>query len=101
MFLFLIIFGILLVITILCAGLALAFQRSQQNKQFRAMLRRATSQSAARELNILAPEPANDLIRRFLNSFGPTKALDQIMDQAGMEWDGAQLIMLAAGMSVV
>ena len=31
-----------------------------------------------------------------MNSLGPTKSLDQIVEQAGMKWGGAEIIMASA-----
>jgi tight adherence protein B len=96
MLLFVIIFGTLFAVTLACIGAGFAVQKSQQNKRFRAMLRIANPTGPAREVDVLAPEANYDAFRRFLNSLGPTKSLDQVMDQAGLKWGGAEIIMAAA-----
>ena len=96
MLLFVIIFGTLFAVTLACIGAGFAVQKSQQNKRFRAMLRIANPTGPAREVDVLAPEANYDAFRKFLNSLGPTKSLDQVMDQAGLKWGGAEIIMAAA-----
>ena len=100
MLLFAIIFVLLFAAILACIGIAFAFQRSQQNKQFRAMLRIANPAAPIRELDVLAPEENYGFLRKFLNTLGPTKSLDQVAEQSGMKWAVAEIIMAANGVAV-
>ncbi len=99
--LFAIIFVILFAIILAAIGIVFAFQRSQQNKQFRAMLRIANPSAPIRALNVLAPEEKSGAFRKFLNTLGPTQSLDQVADQAGMKSGGAEIIMASFGAAAV
>jgi tight adherence protein B len=95
MLLFAVIFVLLFLVILLCVGLGLAFQRSQQNKQIHAILRTADPAAVGQHVKLLSSQDNEDGITTFLKSFRFVASLDLIAEQAGIEWTGVKLIFMS------
>jgi tight adherence protein B len=101
MLLFAIIFVLLFLVILICIGLGLAFQRSQQNKQIYAMLRTADPAAAERHVKLLSSPGREDGVTRFLKSRRFIASLDLVAEQAGVEWPGTKIVFMSLAVAAV
>lgn len=100
MFLFAVIFVFLFAVVLAFIGLALAVQRSKQNKQIQAMLRTADPAREERHVNLLSAGRRDDALAGFLKGWRLVKFLDLAAEQAGVETDGIKVIFLSIGIAL-
>ena len=90
-----VLFLILLAITLLCVGFGLAYFRSQQKNQIRAMLLKAEASPAEqRSSHMLLNADADSMFHTLLSRYQLVDRLDLLLDQAGLDWTSAKLVNL-------
>lgn len=92
-----IIFVVVFVVVILFLGFCLAFQKTKQNNQIRAMLRTADPVTAERAVDLLRPVNVQTSVEKLLRKLGLQNPLTLFLDQAGMTWDGTKFVFVCVG----
>src|SRR5262249_54047006 len=89
---FLIVFVPLLLVVLLVVWVVGSIVRSRENNQLRAMLRTADPVIAERSVELLRPVSVQGSLTRFLESVGMLHRLELLLNQAGLNWSGTQLV---------
>ncbi|MBV9675807.1 MAG: type II secretion system F family protein [Acidobacteriaceae bacterium] len=91
--LFPVLFIIIFVIVLLCAGFGMSYFRTKQKQQIRTMLRHAQATPAEqRNAQFLKPEEEGNVLAKWLGRFQFMNRLDLILEQAGKNYNGTKLI---------
>lgn len=85
-------FIVIFLIAVLCAGLALAYLRSRDNNQIKAMLKTADPVVAERSAALLRPAAVDNALTRFFQSTGVLQRLNRVIEQSGLHWGAAHVL---------
>jgi tight adherence protein B len=91
-----IVFVVVFAVVILFLGFCLAFQKTKQNNQIRAMLRTADPVTAERAVDLLRPVNVQTSIEKLLRKIGLENPLNLYLDQAGVSWNGTKFVLVCA-----
>ncbi len=90
-----IVFAVVFTTVLIFLGFYVAFHKSKQNNQIRAMLRTADPIVAARSVELLRPANFESSVEKILERMGVANRLDLFLDQAGMSWRGSKLFLVS------